>query len=146
VLTADATSLPYGAEFDRVLVDVPCTGTGTLARNPEIKWKLRAEDIADLRIRQMAILRAALKHVAPGGRLVYSTCSLENEENKSVVEEVLDGAPNFQLLDANAELQKLRDSGELATDVATLTRGSFLRTIPGLHPCEGFFAAIVQRD
>jgi 16S rRNA (cytosine967-C5)-methyltransferase len=146
VLTADATSLPYGAEFDRVLVDVPCTGTGTLARNPEIKWKLRAEDIADLRTRQMAILRAALKYVAPGGRLVYSTCSLENEENKSVVEEVLDGAPNFQLLDANAELQKLRDSGELATDVATLTRGSFLRTIPGLHPCEGFFAAIVQRD
>jgi 16S rRNA (cytosine967-C5)-methyltransferase len=90
-------------------------------------------------------LRAALKHVAPGGRLMYSTCSLENEENKSVVEEVLDGAPDFQLLEANAELQKLRDAGELATDVATLTRGSFLRTIPGLHPSEGFFAAIVQR-
>lgn len=145
VLTADATSLPYGAEFDRVLVDVPCTGTGTLARNPEIKWKLRAEDFADLRSRQTTILRAAMRHVAPGGKLVYSTCSLENEENKSVVEEVMGESPEFQLLDANQELQKLRDAGELAMEVASLTRGPFLRTIPGLHPSEGFFAAIIQR-
>lgn len=147
VLTADATALPYGAEFDRVLVDVPCTGTGTLARNPEIKWKLRLEDIADLRNRQLSILRAALNYVAPGGRLVYSTCSLENEENISVVEEALPAATGFRLLNADDELQRLRDAGELAwTDVASLTRGPYLRTLPGMHPSEGFFAAVLQRD
>jgi 16S rRNA (cytosine967-C5)-methyltransferase len=147
VLTADATSLPYRAEFDRVLVDVPCTGTGTLARNPEIKWKLRLEDIADLRNRQISILQAALNYVAPGGRLVYSTCSLENEENSSVIEELLPSATGFRLLDATDELQKLRDAGELAwTDIASLARGPYLRTLPGMHPSEGFFAAILQRD
>jgi 16S rRNA (cytosine967-C5)-methyltransferase len=146
VLTSDATSLPFGADFDRVLVDVPCTGTGTLARNPEIKWKLKVEDIADLRDRQLQILRAALKHVAPGGRLVYSTCSLETEENASLVEEALEGIAGFTVLNASDELQKLRESNELAwTDVASLTRGSHVRTLPGLHPCEGFFAAILQR-
>jgi 16S rRNA (cytosine967-C5)-methyltransferase len=147
VLTADATSLPYGAEFDRVLVDVPCTGTGTLARNPEIKWKLRLEDIADLRNRQVSILKAALNYVAPGGRLVYSTCSLENEENGSVIEELLPSATGFRLLDASKELQSLREAGELAwADIASLTRGPYLRTLPGMHPSEGFFAAILQRD
>lgn len=147
VLTSDATSLPYGADFDRVLVDVPCTGTGTLARNPEIKWKLTHDDIADLRTRQLAILVAALKHVAPGGRLVYSTCSLEPEENASVVEEALGGTTGFTIVDATEELQKLSDAQELAlSDPSSLTRGRYLRTLPGMHPYEGFFAAIIQRD
>jgi 16S rRNA (cytosine967-C5)-methyltransferase len=147
VLTSDATSLPYGAEFDRVLVDVPCTGTGTLARNPEIKWKLRLEDIADLRHRQLSILKAALNYAAPGGRIVYSTCSLENEENSSVIEELLPTSTGFRLLDATEELRNLRDAGELAwSDIASLTRGPYLRTLPGMHPSEGFFAAILQRD
>jgi 16S rRNA (cytosine967-C5)-methyltransferase len=128
-------------------VDVPCTGTGTLARNPEIKWKLRAEDIADLRHRQISILKAALNYVAPGGRLVYSTCSLESEENRSVIEETLPTASGFRLVDATEELQKLRNAGELAwNDIASLTRGPYLRTLPGMHPSEGFFAAILQRD
>jgi len=83
VLTADVTALQLGATFDRVLADVPCSGTGTLARNPEIKWKLRKSDLADLHTRQVAILSAALRHVAPGGRAIYSTCSLEVEENSA---------------------------------------------------------------
>ncbi len=147
VLTASALELPYGAEFDRVLADVPCSGTGTLARNPEIKWKLKLEDLDDLRQRQIAILKAAMKHVAPGGRLVYSTCSLEPEENERVVEEALAATKDFQLLDASAELTRLREAGALSwTDLASLTRGKFLRTIPGQHPAEGFFAAILQRE
>lgn len=77
--------LPFAAKFDRVLVDAPCSGTGTLARNPEIKWRLRPEDITDLQRRQRAILRNALAALAPGGRLVYATCSLEREENEDVV-------------------------------------------------------------
>lgn len=147
VLTASAIALPYGAEFDRVLADVPCSGTGTLARNPEIKWKLRVEDLANLHARQSEILRAALRHLVPGGRLVYSTCSLETEENQSVVEEVLRDTPGIRLTDIAAEVEKLVASGELSPqDRAPLVRGGYLRTLPGRHSCEGFFAAILQRD
>ena len=92
VLTADALALPFGPDFDRVLADVPCSGTGTLARNPEIKWQLKPEDLHDLQTRQIAILRAAMRHVAPGGRLVYSTCSLEPEENEQVIAACLQGS------------------------------------------------------
>lgn len=146
VLTADATALNLGANFDRVLADVPCSGTGTLARNPEIKWKLRKDDLADLHERQVAILSAALRHVAPGGRAIYSTCSLETEENSAVVEEVLGSHPEFRLIPCADELIKLRESGELVWgDPASMVRGAFLRTLPGVHPCEGFFAAIFER-
>src|SRR5262249_33205569 len=76
VITGDIRELPLASQFDRVLADVPCSGTGTLARNPEIKWRLKAEDLADLQARQLAILQTAMQKVAPGGRVVYSTCSL----------------------------------------------------------------------
>src|SRR5208337_211499 len=102
VITADATALPHGREFDRILADVPCSGTGTLARNPEIKWKLRPDDLTDLHARQKAILAAALRHLAAGGVMVYSTCSLEAEENAAVVEEVLRDHPSAKLLDCRA--------------------------------------------
>jgi 16S rRNA (cytosine967-C5)-methyltransferase len=86
VVVLDAREpLPFSRKFDRILIDAPCSGTGTLARNPEIKWKLEPEDFADLQERQIAILRNALIQLAPGGRLVYATCSLEREENEDVV-------------------------------------------------------------
>ncbi len=82
----DATrALPFHAEFDRILVDAPCSGTGTLSRNPEIKWRLQPPDLIDLHRKQVAMLRSALDHLKPGGRLVYSTCSLEEEENRAVL-------------------------------------------------------------
>ena len=81
-----AKPLPFSTRFDRILVDAPCSGTGTLARNPEIKWRLKNDDIFDLRRRQKAILRNSLDALAPGGLLVYSTCSLEREENQDVIE------------------------------------------------------------
>ena len=80
--------LPFKAKFDRILVDAPCSGTGTLGRNPEIKWRLQPSDLIDLHRKQAALLRNALEHLKPGGRLVYSTCSLEEEENRLVVEAV----------------------------------------------------------
>src|SRR6266478_3804096 len=86
VVAADARRLPFSFPFDRVLADVPCSGTGTLARNPEIKWRLKAEDLQDLQARQIAILKSALAQLSIGGRLVYSTCSLEHEENEAVVD------------------------------------------------------------
>jgi 16S rRNA (cytosine967-C5)-methyltransferase len=115
VVTADATlPLPFGACFDRILVDAPCSGTGTLARNPEIKWRLKPEDVVDLQKRQIAILRNALARLAPGGRLVYSTCSLEREENQDVAE--LCGA----------------------TVIETMQR------LPGRDSGDGFFAAVLK--
>lgn len=146
VMTADATALPTSGGFDRVLADVPCSGTGTLARNPEIKWRLIVDDLADLHARQAAILQAALRQLANGGRIVYSTCSLEAEENESVVEEVLRAAQNYRLLDCEGELRGLQETGELIyPEIESLRSGPFLRTIPGTHPGDGFFAAILER-
>lgn len=80
--------LPFRTKFDRILIDAPCSGTGTLGRNPEIKWRLQPSDLADLHARQVALIRRALDHLSPGGRLVYSTCSLEKEENEDVISEI----------------------------------------------------------
>ncbi len=96
VVTDDILHFSPQGEFDRVLADVPCSGTGTLARNPEIKWRLKRQDLRDLHAKQVSILQAALRQLAPGGRAVYSTCSLEPEENESVIDEVV------------AEFRKLR--------------------------------------
>jgi len=146
VITADALSLPLQGGFDRALADVPCSGTGTLARNPEIKWRLCAADLADLHARQVRILRAALQQLAPGGRAVYSTCSLEREENEDVVEEALSGDPTNQLVNCREELKRLRGEGEMVwEDLDSLLSGKFLRTLPGLQPCDGFFAAIIEK-
>jgi 16S rRNA (cytosine967-C5)-methyltransferase len=145
VIQADAVNLPIQGKFDRVLADVPCSGTGTLARNPEIKWKLKPSDLADLHARQVAILHAALRQLSSGGRAVYSTCSLEREENEAVVEEALRDAPEYRLCDSRDELKQLQSSGELVwTDIDSLINGKFLRTIPGVHPCDGFFAAVIE--
>jgi 16S rRNA (cytosine967-C5)-methyltransferase len=146
VVIADVRELPLRAPFDRVLVDVPCSGTGTLARNPEIKWRLKPEDIPDLRSRQLSILQSAMKQVAPGGRVIYSTCSLEAEENESVIEEALRANPSFRLLDIRSELERLCASGELVTqELDSFVHGSSLRTIPGIHPTDAFFAAILEK-
>src|SRR6266849_3975216 len=147
VVAADAGHLPFSRAFDRILADVPCSGTGTLARNPEIKWRLKAEDLQDLQSRQVAILKSALAQLATGGRLVYSTCSLEREENEAVVEAALDETAEFKVTDLKGELEQLRQSGELSSgfDVASVLAGPYLRTIPGVHPCDGFFAAMIER-
>jgi 16S rRNA (cytosine967-C5)-methyltransferase len=118
LVVLDATiPIPFRQTFDRILVDAPCSGTGTLARNPEIKWRLRPEDLPDLRARQAAILANALERLAPGGRLVYSTCSLEREENEEVVREAAPGR-----------------------------RAEFWRRLPGSDPGDGFFAAVIRSD
>jgi len=146
VITADVLQLALHDNFDRVLADAPCSGTGTLARNPDIKWRLKPQDLHDLHAKQVAILDAALQQLAPGGRAVYSTCSLEPEENEDVVEEALWDGSGYTLLDCRAELEALRSSGELATfDFDSLLDGKFLQTIPGVQHCDGFFAALIHR-
>jgi 16S rRNA (cytosine967-C5)-methyltransferase len=146
IVAADARQLPFTSGFDRILADAPCSGTGTLARNPDIKWRLNLADLADLQSRQIAILKSALNQLAAGGRLVYSTCSLECEENEKVVEASLEGGARFALVDCRPELEQLRRSNELCWDnVGSLLAGPYLRTIPGQHPSDGFFAAIIER-
>jgi len=147
VIAADALQLPLAGGFDRVLADVPCSGTGTLARNPDIKWRLAVETLSELHTKQVAILRAALQQLAAGGRAVYSTCSLEREENEAVVEEVLRDTEGYRLRDCREELEKLRATGELKwEDLDSLLNGTFLRTIPGMQPCDGFFAAVIEKQ
>ncbi|MFY9562162.1 MAG: 16S rRNA (cytosine(967)-C(5))-methyltransferase RsmB [Terriglobales bacterium] len=146
-IAADARQLPFVGGFDRVLADVPCSGTGTLARNPEIKWRLTPEDLFELQSRQIAILKSALAQLNPGGRLVYSTCSLEREENEAVVEVALGGASEFTTMNCRVELEQLQRSGEICCEqLDSLVAGPYLRTLPGVHPCDGFFAAIIERQ
>ena len=146
VVIADARDLPFAKRFDRVLADVPCSGTGTLARNPEIKWRLKLQDLSNLQARQLAILRSAMAQVARGGRLVYSTCSLEKEENEDVIERLAEKDSSFRVLDCGVELEHLREKHELiCPDPGSLTRGPYLRTLPGVQPCDGFFAAILEK-
>jgi 16S rRNA (cytosine967-C5)-methyltransferase len=146
LLAADARHLPFRPAFDLILADVPCSGTGTLARNPEIKWRLRPDDLLDLQSRQIAIVTSAFAHLAPGGRLLYSTCSLEREENQDVMDAALNALPEASLIPCANELHRLKRCGDLAwDDFDALLDGPYLRTIPGVHPCDGFFAAILER-
>ncbi len=146
VVAADAQNLPFTTKFDRVLADVPCSGTGTLSRNPEIKWRLKAEDLADLQDRQIAILRSATAQVSESGRLTYSTCSLEKEENEEVIERALAQESSVRVVNCRIELERLQQEGELiCPDLSSLTRGPYLRTLPGVHPCDGFFSAILEK-
>lgn len=137
----DATrGLPFGICFDRILLDVPCSGTGTLARNPEIKWRLQPSDLTRFAEAQTKMLRNALGLLAPGGRLIYATCSLEPEENENVVERVLEEVPGYRLL---TEAERSRDHPALSPLFDS--RGYF-RTRPDLHRMDGFFAAVIVRD
>ena len=147
VINSDVLEFAASASFDCVLADVPCSGTGTLAHNPEIKWRLKPEDLADLQTQQLDILRAAMRQVAAGGRLLYSTCSLEPEENEQVVDYALSGETGFHVLDCREELERLCAAGELVwSSPDSLVDGRFLRTIPGAQPCDGFFVAILQKS
>ena len=147
VVAGDARQFPLDEKFDRVLVDAPCSGTGTLARNPEIKWRLKTEDISRLRAYQVEILLSAMNHIAPHGRVIYSTCSLEPEENEDVVEKALAANPEFRVIDSRVDLRQLKENRELTIDkIDSLLSGPYLRTIPGIHASDGFFTAILERN
>jgi 16S rRNA (cytosine967-C5)-methyltransferase len=147
---ADATALTEESAFDLVLADVPCSGTGTLGRNPEIRHRLRPEDLARQAERQRAILTAALRAVRPGGFVVYSTCSLEPEENEQVVAAVLAATPNARLVPLEARIKALLGA-EILTDKgakrlrACLTPVGALRMLPGSFHTDGFLIALIER-
>jgi 16S rRNA (cytosine967-C5)-methyltransferase len=122
--------------FDRVLVDAPCSGLGTLRRDPDIKWRRREDELAELAGRQQTLLVRAAEAVKPSGRLVYATCSSEPEENEGVVLDFLNSHPEFTLVD-------LRQTLDATLQLLVDDRG-FLQTTP-LHGLEGFFAAALER-
>ena len=150
VKQGDAAALPTSnGEFDLILCDVPCSGTGTLARNPEIRHRLEPAELRRQAERQGKILRGASQRLARGGRLLYSTCSLEAEENEAVVAAALQKLPELRQLSVAEVLDGMRGRGQIQTDaeqMGRLTRGDFLRTLPGYgFEGDGFFAALLER-
>ncbi|MDD5712590.1 MAG: 16S rRNA (cytosine(967)-C(5))-methyltransferase RsmB [Smithellaceae bacterium] len=134
-VAGDAT-LDLGTEyhnaFDRVLVDAPCSGLGTLRRNPEIKWRLQQENLATFPLLQSKILQAAAPYVKSGGRLVYATCSIMPEENEQVVDDFLSRRRDFEIVAAPAPPNMVDSRG-------------FFHTYPHQHGTDGFFGAVLRR-
>jgi 16S rRNA (cytosine967-C5)-methyltransferase len=144
-LALDATQpLPFCKTFDRILVDAPCSGTGTLARNPEIRWRLRPEDLLKAHATQTAMLLQAMPQLRPGGQLVYATCSLEPEENQATVQRALLEQPSFRVVQADSALRRWLAVPETAPEL--FDTDGFFRTFPPEHGTDGFFAAVLQRD
>lgn len=151
VSDAAAASPSPATRYDLILCDLPCSGTGTLARNPEIRLRLNAAELARQAARQRAIVENAIPHLAPGGCLVYSTCSLEPEENEDVVDSVLAEKEGIRLLPMEPILESLAATQLLKGEAATLLlrtaiRDRAVRTLPGIHPCDGFYIVGLERS
>ena len=131
-LAADALRPPFAATFDAVLLDAPCSGLGTLARNPDVRWRLAPEDLARHAARQGALLESVAPLVRPGGRLVYATCSVEPEENEGVLRPFLDAHPEFE-------------SEGVPPWAGPFGDGGFVRLDPVSHRADAFFAARLRR-
>jgi 16S rRNA (cytosine967-C5)-methyltransferase len=121
---------------DRVLVDAPCSGLGTLRRNPDMKWRQTPESVAELTAKQTSILAGAARLVKPGGRLVYATCSLLDEENEAIVSEFVASHADFNLVPMKDVLSEQKISLEMQ---------DYLKLVPDLHQTDGFFAAVLER-
>jgi 16S rRNA (cytosine967-C5)-methyltransferase len=146
----DATGLKDEATYDVVLADVPCSGTGTLGRNPEIRHRLHEADLARQAERQRSILRAALHAAKPGGSVVYSTCSLEPEENEEVVAAVLAENASACVAPVGERITAMRGEGVLTDEGARMlaacaTPEGYLRLLPGAAGTDGFFVAVLTR-
>jgi len=128
-----ANALPFPSDsFDRVLLDAPCSGTGTLRRNPEIRYRLKTADIVHLSQQQRSMLANAARVLRRGGRLIYSTCSVEPEENEQVVDDFIAKHPEFGRVDPSAPKELVTTAG-------------YVRTWPHRDGCDGFFIACFER-
>ena len=148
---ADVTHLKDENVFDAVLADVPCSGTGTLGRNPEIRHRLRPEHLQRQAERQKAILRSALRAARAGGSVLYSTCSLEPEENEQVIEAVLAELAGAKLVSLRSRIEEAQAEGALMKRgserlMTCLAPNGTLRLLPGLFQTDGFLAALIQKE
>jgi 16S rRNA (cytosine967-C5)-methyltransferase len=131
----------YG-KMDRVLVDAPCSGTGTYRRNPDLKWRFGEEELKRLNEIQKSVIRSAAKMLKSGGRLVYATCSLLHEENQGVIEEFLAENPDFELLNA---WDILAHQGVEVLEFQKTRFGNYFVMLPQLNQTDGFFGAVLQK-
>jgi 16S rRNA (cytosine967-C5)-methyltransferase len=138
VVRLDATALPFEPVFDLVLLDAPCSGLGTIRRDPEIRWRRTEADLPVLAARQRTMLERAARVVKPGGRVVFATCSSEPEEGEDVVSAFLGDHPAFAIEDPRSR------SAQLAALSGLFTADGFLRTWPHAHGLESFFAAVLR--
>jgi 16S rRNA (cytosine967-C5)-methyltransferase len=136
--------LPFGPIFDLVFVDAPCSGLGTIRRDPDIRWRRSEADLSDLASAQNRMIANAARVVAPGGTLVYSTCSSEPEENEAVVAAFTAANPAFRPIDLRSEVHAGL-SPHLAPLEPVLDATGFLRTLPEKHGLEAFFGAVLRR-
>ncbi len=132
-------------KIDRVLVDAPCSGLGTLRRNPDLKWRQSQQAIAELSVKQTAILASAARLVKSGGRLVYATCSILPEENEAIAEAFSAAHPDFEPLEAVDLLEQLKVAAAAGLCSGGASGGRNLRMWPHLHQTDGFFAAVWVR-
>jgi 16S rRNA (cytosine967-C5)-methyltransferase len=132
----DAKVKRLAGKIDRVLVDAPCSGLGTLRRNPDVKWRQKIEAIAEMQVKQASIMDGAARLLKGGGRLVYATCSLLTEENEFIVEQFLANHPEFVLVPMSAVLEEQKIALEM---------GDYLKLLPHKHQTDGFFAAVLER-
>jgi 16S rRNA (cytosine967-C5)-methyltransferase len=132
----DAKVKRLAGKIDRVLVDAPCSGLGTLRRNPDVKWRQTPQSLAELNVKQNAILSGAARLVKPGGRLVYATCSILDEENEAIVAQFMASHDDFFLV-------PIKDV--LAEQKIALEMQDYLKLAPHLHQTDGFFAAALER-
>jgi 16S rRNA (cytosine967-C5)-methyltransferase len=138
IVALDATrALPFQPVFDRVLVDAPCSGLGTLRRDPDLKWSRREDQLASFATMQLTMLVRAAASLCPGGSLVYATCSSEPEENDEVVDRFLSSDARFTLVPASVS--------RLTGGAVLVDSRGFLRTLPFAHGLDAFFAAVLVR-
>jgi len=134
----DARIKRLAGKIDRVLVDAPCTGLGTLRRNPDLKWRQSEQSLQELNVKQAAILKSASRLVKQGGRLVYATCSFLPEENEQIVENFLLAHADFKLVPATQIVKRLKWPLE--------NIGEYFKLMPQEHGTDGFFAAVMERS
>ncbi|MDQ0610154.1 MULTISPECIES: RsmB/NOP family class I SAM-dependent RNA methyltransferase [Variovorax] len=132
-------------KIDRVLVDAPCSGLGTLRRNPDLKWRQSPKSVEELTVKQTAILQSAARLVKSGGRLVYATCSVLPEENEAIAEAFGAANPDFEPVDAAELLEGLKVEGFEALCAGGADGRRYLRLWPHRHSTDGFFAAVWNR-
>jgi 16S rRNA (cytosine967-C5)-methyltransferase len=133
----DAKVKRLAGKIDRVLVDAPCSGMGTLRRNPDLKYRQSEQSVAELNVKQAAILASAARLLKKGGRLVYATCSLLHEENQGIVQAFLAAHPDYKLVPAGEVLKQHH---------IDMAMGDYLQLTPQQHDTDGFFAAVLERQ
>lgn len=137
ILNADAGALSGAGEFDSILLDAPCSATGVIRRNPDIKYRIARNDLRRLAERQLELLLSVSEHLKPGGRMAYSVCSVEPDEGEEVVNKFLQKTEGFSIISKSPEFMK-----ELQTEVGS----GMYRTYSHRHAMDGFFAVLLQRS